>query len=89
MATIFDVKTGAHKYHEGQRYQIGDGPTWYLMRDGNEVPIRWYWWLDHPLHSEGVKRLLAQALAWGWLDLANPESEKKFDELLTWVKSQA
>jgi hypothetical protein len=88
MSTIFDIKTGNHTYHEGQVYQVGDDPTWYLMRDGNEIPIRWNWWLDHPLHSEVVKKLLTQALAWGWLDLANPESETKLGQIMTWVQSQ-
>jgi hypothetical protein len=83
----FDVRTGATRYTEGQVYQT-DGPQWYLLRDGVEVPIRWNWWLDHPLHSEGVKKLLTQALAWGWLDLANPESEQKFTQIMDWAKSQ-
>lgn len=85
----FDVRTGATRYVDGQVYQVGSSPTWYLMRDGEEVPIRWYWWLSHPLHSEGVKTALTQFLGWGWLDQANPESEQKFTQIMDWAKSQA
>ena len=86
--SVFDIRTGNHKYNEGQVYEVCNGPEpggWFTIRDGKEVRILWKGYLNHPLHNKKNKNHIKSVLDSGALDYENKRAAEKLRELYAWV----
>ena len=90
--SVFDIRTGNHRYEEEQIYEVCNGPgpgEWFTLRDGKEVRILWWGYLNHPLHSPTIKKRLKEVLNSGALDYGSPRAKETLKELYEWVLAEA
>ena len=89
--SVFDMRTGNHRYEEGQVYKVCDGPEpggWFTLRKGKEVRIRWSGYLSHPLHNKKIKNHIRKVLDSGVLDYNYPGSKEVLRGLYDWVLAE-
>ena len=86
--SVFDIRTGNHKYQEGQTYQTFSGPgpgEWFTIRNGREIKILWREYFNHKLHSERIKNHIRKVLDSGALDYGSPGAKETLKELYEWI----
>ena len=86
--SVFDIRTGNHRYEEGQVYEVCNGSglgKWFTLRDGKEVRILWKDYFNHPLHNKNIKERLNEILNSGALDYERPGSVETLKETYNWV----